>query len=169
MAGVDLRFQFFNYTTQTAANPGELLIQMDAQFGGGAPRLASTFGQYNALTIIFHRRNAVNGTPWNFVPYNAAPGEFDMQTILMHELGHCHGLDHSASANDTMSLRPSTITKPVRRSVPAPLGSVPLAYMSWDGVTPTASRPGCARTARSSSGVGGSSMGVNGRYTAQHT
>ena len=102
LAGVDLRFQFFGYTTQTAANPGELLVQMDAQFGGGGSRLASTFGQYNALTIIFHRRNAVNGTPWNFVPYNAGPGEFDMQTILMHELGHCHGLDHSASVNDTM-------------------------------------------------------------------
>jgi len=102
IAGVDLRFRFFDYTTQTTANPGELLIQMDAQFGGGAARLASTFGQYNSLTIIFHRRNATNGTPWNFVPYNAGPGEFDMQTILTHELGHCYGLDHSANTNDTM-------------------------------------------------------------------
>src|SRR5829696_8965516 len=103
MAGVNLRFQFFDYTPKTTADPGELLIQMDPQFGGGpAPRLASTLGQYNQLTVIFHRRNAADGTPWNFVPYNAAPGEFDMQTILMHELGHCHGLDHSPNVNDTM-------------------------------------------------------------------
>lgn len=103
MAGVDLRFQFYGYTSNTTAGPGELVIQMDPAFGGGTSRLASTFGSYNALTIIFHRRNAANGTPWNFVPYNATnPGEFDMQTILTHELGHCHGLDHSPSPNDTM-------------------------------------------------------------------
>ncbi len=101
-AGVDLRPQFAGYTTNTSANPGELLIQMDPFFGGGGGRLASTFGSANALTIIFHRRSGTNGTPWNFVPYNAMPGEIDMQGVLMHELGHCLGLDHSASANDVM-------------------------------------------------------------------
>ena len=102
LAGVDLRPQFWGYTTATSAASGELLIQMDAQFGGGSSRLASTFGSYNALTIISHRRNAVNGTPWNFVPYNANAGEFDMQGILTHELGHCLGLDHGSSPNETM-------------------------------------------------------------------
>ena len=102
LAGVDLRPLFWGYTTATTANSGELLIQMDAQFGGGSSRLASTFGSYNALTIIFHRRNAVNGTPWNFVPYNANVGEFDMQGILAHELGHCLGLDHGSAPNETM-------------------------------------------------------------------
>jgi Matrixin len=102
LAGVDLRPQFWGYTTATTAANGELLIQMDAQFGGGSSRLASTFGSYNALTIIFHRRNAVNGTPWNFVPWNADVGEFDMQGILTHELGHCLGLDHGSAPNETM-------------------------------------------------------------------
>jgi Matrixin len=102
LAGVDLRPQFWGYTTASTATAGELLIQMDAQFGGGASRLASTFGSYNALTIIFHRRDAVSGTPWNFVPYNADPGEFDMQGILTHELGHCLGLEHGTAPNETM-------------------------------------------------------------------
>lgn len=102
LAGVDLRPQFWGYTAATTASSGELLIQMDAQFGGGGSRLASTFGSYNALTIIFHRRNAVNGTPWNFVPWNADVGEFDMQGILTHELGHCLGLDHGTASNETM-------------------------------------------------------------------
>jgi hypothetical protein len=102
LAGVDLRPQFWGYTTATTAGSGELLIQMDPQFGGGGSRLASTFGSYNALTIIFHRRNAVDGTPWNFVPYNASAGEFDMQGILTHELGHCLGLDHGGSPAETM-------------------------------------------------------------------
>jgi hypothetical protein len=53
LAGVDLRPQFFGYTTNTTAATGELLIQMDPMFGGGSARLASTFGGYNALTIIF--------------------------------------------------------------------------------------------------------------------
>jgi hypothetical protein len=70
--------------------------------GGGASRIASTLGAYNAIYIEFHRRSGVNGTVWNFVPWNAMPGEIDMQGIAMHELGHALGLDHSASANDTM-------------------------------------------------------------------
>jgi hypothetical protein len=102
LAGVDLRPQLWGYTSATAAASGELLIQMDPMFGGGSSRLASTFGSYNALTIIFHRRNAVDGTPWNFVPYNANAGEFDMQGILTHELGHCLGLDHGSSPSETM-------------------------------------------------------------------
>lgn len=102
VAGVDLRPQFWGYTTKTTSGAGELVIQMDPAFGGGTSRLASTFGSANALTIIFHRRDAATGTPWNFVPYNAKAGEFDMQTILTHELGHCLGLDHSPSGNDTM-------------------------------------------------------------------
>ena len=106
VAGVDLRPQFWGYTTATAANPGELVIQMDAAFGGGpVPRLASTFSSIggNTSTTIVHRRNAVDMTPWNFVPYNANPGEIDLQAVLTHELGHAMGLlDHSPSGNDTM-------------------------------------------------------------------
>jgi hypothetical protein len=103
VAGVDLRFQFSNYTTKTAAGPGELVIHMEPMFGGGpVARLASTLGQYNQLRIAFHRRSAADGTLFNFVPYNAGTGEFDMQAILTHEFGHCHGLDHSPSVNDVM-------------------------------------------------------------------
>ena len=102
IAGVNLRFQFWGYTTKTESDTGELVILMDEKFLT-TTRLASTFGTYNKLKILFHRKNGSNLTPWNFVPYNALPGEFDMQAILTHELGHCLGLDHSSSANDTMN------------------------------------------------------------------
>jgi hypothetical protein len=102
VAGVDCRFQFFGYTNNTQANAGELLIQMDAQFGGGSDRLASTFGSTNALTIIFHRRGGGSGTLWNFVPFDPASGQIDMESILVHELGHCLGMDHSTSSDDVM-------------------------------------------------------------------
>jgi hypothetical protein len=104
VAGVDLRFQFYGYTTRTNANSGELVISMN-DYHATSTRLASTFGTYNQLIIVFHRASGAdpNHAPWPFVPYNANPGEFDMQGILMHELGHCLGLDHSTGANDTMN------------------------------------------------------------------
>jgi hypothetical protein len=103
LAGVDIRPQFFGYTTQTPpVTPGDLLILMTPWHGGGAARIASTLGAPNAIYIEFHRRVGVNGTPWNFVPWNAMPGEIDMQAIAIHELGHALGLDHSASSNDAM-------------------------------------------------------------------
>ena len=102
VAGVNLRFQFWGYTDRTQSENGELVISMNERHFDST-RLASTFGSYNRLIIVFHRRNGANLTPWNFVPYNAAPGQFDMQGILIHELGHCLGLDHSSGANDAMN------------------------------------------------------------------
>jgi hypothetical protein len=102
VGGVDLRFQFWGYTDRTESNDGELVISMNERHFDST-RLASTFGSYNRLIIVFHRKNGSDLTPWNFVPYNANPGEFDMQGILIHELGHCLGLDHSSGANDTMN------------------------------------------------------------------
>ncbi len=102
VGGVDLRFQFWGYTDRTGSEDGELVISMSERHSTST-RLASTFGSYNRLIIVFHRKNGSDLSPWNFVPYNAGVGEFDMQGILIHELGHCLGLDHSTGANDTMN------------------------------------------------------------------
>ena len=101
LAGIDLRFQFWGYTTKTDSGSGELVISMNERHANSS-RLASTFGSYNRLIIVFHRKRGSDLTPWNFVPYNAESGEFDMQSILMHELGHCLGLDHQASGSPTV-------------------------------------------------------------------
>jgi hypothetical protein len=105
VAGADVRPRFWNYTTNTTAATGELLVMMDIAFGGGPSyRLASTFygADTNKATLIFHRRASADMSLWNFVPWNARPGEFDMQGILMHELGHAFGLGHSAVATEVM-------------------------------------------------------------------
>jgi len=102
LAGVDLRFQFWNYTTKTSSDSGELVIKMNEKHANSS-RIASTFGSYNRLEIVFHRKRGSDLTPWNFVPYNANPGEIDMQSVLMHELGHCLGLDHEADSPTVMS------------------------------------------------------------------
>lgn len=101
IAGVDLRFQFFGYTTKTNSDPGELVISMNSLHSPAESRLASTFGGYNALIIVFHRRNG-DGTPWNWVPRNARAGEIEMQGVATHELGHCLGLEHGTDPNATM-------------------------------------------------------------------
>jgi hypothetical protein len=101
VAGADLRWQFWGYTTKTTADNGELLIKMNERHANSS-RLASTFGSYGKLEIVFHRKRGSDLTAWNFVPHNADAGEFDMQGILIHELGHCFGLDHSSDTTNTM-------------------------------------------------------------------
>jgi hypothetical protein len=102
VAGVNLRFQFWSYTGKTDPDVGELVIHMNERHTN-SKRIASSFGKYNKLKIVSHRKRGSDLTPWNFVPWNAEPGEIDMQAILMHEFGHCLGLfDHSSSTNDTM-------------------------------------------------------------------
>lgn len=102
MSGVDMRFQFWNYTEKTSADSGELLIKMNERHAMSS-RLASTFGSYGKLEIVFHRKRGSDLTPWNFSVWYANSGEFDMYTILTHELGHCLGLDHSPNTNNVMT------------------------------------------------------------------
>ncbi|HEY3060256.1 MAG TPA: matrixin family metalloprotease [Chloroflexota bacterium] len=101
VAGIDLRFQFQGFTHKTYASAGELLIYMDDRHPTEA-RLTSTYGSFNQMEIVFHRMNGEDLSPWNFVPFNGRPGEYDMQAILMHELGHCIGLDHAPHDGDTL-------------------------------------------------------------------
>jgi hypothetical protein len=88
-AGIDLRPVFWNFTDRTSGSGDELIVLASEHHFG---RLASWFGN----TIVFHRRDGAGGTPWNFVPNHARPGEFDMQAIFHHELGHALGLDHAS-------------------------------------------------------------------------
>jgi len=88
-AGIDLRPVFWNWTTATSVAGDELVVLASEHHFG---RLASWFGN----TIVFHRRDGLGGTPWNFVPNHASPGEFDMQATFHHELGHALGLDHDS-------------------------------------------------------------------------
>ena len=101
IAGVDLRFQFWNYTNKTSSGNGELVIKMNEKHFD-SNRIASTFGSYNRLEIVFHRKRGSDLTPWNFVPFNANAGEVDMQAVAIHELGHCLGLDHTAASPTVM-------------------------------------------------------------------
>jgi hypothetical protein len=101
-AGVDCRYQFFGYTTRTEPSDGEILVTMNERHFDST-RIASTFGSWRKASLVIHRKNGSNLTNWNLVPYNADPGEIDLQGIFTHELGHCYWLDHAASGNETMN------------------------------------------------------------------
>ena len=101
VAGAACRFRFEGFTTKTNADAGEVVISMNERHFNES-RLASAFGSTGGMIIVFHRKNGANLTDWPFVPYNASPGEYDMQAILMHELGHTYWLDHSSNPQDVM-------------------------------------------------------------------
>lgn len=90
VAGFRLTPRFWNYTTRTDPRAGEILIMMNEKHGG---RLASRFGK--PAKIVFHRKNGNTNTDWDWVPYPASAGQYDMMSVLMHEMGHAFGLEHN--------------------------------------------------------------------------
>jgi hypothetical protein len=99
VAGMRLKPKFWGYTTKAEPESDEMIISMNEKHSTST-RLASRFGK--PAKIVFHRKSGATGTDWNFVPYRAAAGEFDMQGILMHEMGHAFGLEHEPDATSVM-------------------------------------------------------------------
>jgi len=101
--GVDVRPQFAGYTTRTDSEAGEIVISANEKHAA-SNRLASTFGFFpDRLKIVFHRKRGSDLTPWNWTPFWNNPSQFSMQGVLMHELQHALGLDHSAPSKTIMN------------------------------------------------------------------
>lgn len=91
---------------------GEILLTAEMNHGGGACNLATTFtwangsGEVTTSKMILHRGTVCGGsyTNFNWDPGADYPGtfEFDFQSVLLHELGHAIGFDHSAAAGAIM-------------------------------------------------------------------
>lgn len=107
--GADVRPQFWNYTTGTTIESGQILIRCNEMHAtpvtscaGQDCRLASTYGFVDRPDIVIHRKNR-DGTLFNWTPFWENPGEVGMLGVLMHELLHALGLDHSAGSKTIMA------------------------------------------------------------------
>lgn len=94
VASFNLKPKFMGYTTRTSPANDEIIIYMNEKHATST-RLASRFGK--PAKIVFHRKSGQTNTEWNFTPYRAASGEYDMQAIVTHELAHAFGLEHNTN------------------------------------------------------------------------
>lgn len=99
VAGMRLKPKFWGYTTSTTPASDELIIMANEKHSTST-RLASRFGK--PAVIVIHRKSGATNTEWNFVPYRANAGEYDLQGILTHELGHAFGLEHEDDERSVM-------------------------------------------------------------------
>jgi hypothetical protein len=57
----------------------------------------NTVWYLNEIDIGFN-----NTTTWNYGPGNAPSGQFDFESVALHELGHAHGLGHVINTSSVM-------------------------------------------------------------------
>jgi hypothetical protein len=80
---------------------------------------------------------------WQYGPANAVIGQYDFETVLLHELGHAHGLGHRIATGQLMNF---SIGSGVNIRTPAPVEiQGGLAKMSYS-TQPTCFNPGTGGT-----------------------
>ena len=69
-----------------------------------ASTLAVTYSNNTECDLIFVQEAAGSGIDWtSYPPQSASSGQTSMRTVAEHEWGHCYGLDHDDSGDNTMN------------------------------------------------------------------
>ncbi len=136
-------------TTNLYADDNINVVLFDGSLGSGVLARATSRFNGSAIPGTCDLQNTVwwleeidiqaqPGINWQFGPGNAVPGQYDFQTVILHELGHAHGLGHRIAPGQLMNF---AIGSGVNIRTPAPVevqgGLDKMAYST----TPTCFNP----------------------------
>lgn len=110
-------------TFTTYAPDGENVVLFDASLPAGVLARATSYFS-GAATGVCNLQNTVwwmeeidvqarpngSGVTWQFGPAPATGAQYDFETVLLHELGHAHGLGHRIAFNQLMHYAVSNAT-----------------------------------------------------------
>ncbi len=85
--------------------PAGVLGRMTSRFSGGATgscNTTNTVWWVNELDLQVRPDPPTAGTSWQYGPSTPSSSEYDMETLLLHELGHAQGLGHRIASGQTM-------------------------------------------------------------------
>lgn len=85
--------------------PAGVLGRMTSRFSAsstGACNTTNTVWWVNELDLQVRPDPPTAGTSWEYGPSSPISTEYDMETLLLHELGHAHGLGHRIAPGQTM-------------------------------------------------------------------
>lgn len=85
--------------------PAGVLGRMTSRFSAsatGACNTNNTVWWVNELDLQVRPDPPTAGTSWEYGPSTPSSTEYDMETLLLHELGHAHGLGHRIAPGQTM-------------------------------------------------------------------
>ena len=85
--------------------PAGVLGRATSRFQGtstGGCTTTNTVWCVNEMDIQFYPDPPVAGFPWEYGPSLPSFSEYDFETVALHELGHCHGLQHVINSGAVM-------------------------------------------------------------------
>src|SRR5258706_2259299 len=97
-------------TTDVVASDGVNVIRFDngSELGAGVLGMGSSYWSYAFGTMENYWKltemdiTLDDGTDWNYVPASPGGAQYDIESVMLHELGHLHQFNHVINTSSTM-------------------------------------------------------------------